>query len=528
MNSNFPLNVDLVFRSAAAMFALVIAGSILAAPAAREIPPAFGPHVNFKTADFAGAKSFRSTERIVGTYYFYWYDAATRSHIIDGDGTDALTTHPPTLEGFSYKSVAWHRRQMEDMMAAGIDVVLPVFWGAPSEQSSKANLHWSYEGLPPLVQAREELLRAGKQPPRIGLFYDTSTLRHNAWGEHQDLTTQRGREWFYATVRDFFSLIPPKHWAMIDDKPIILLYSAAFAKSHDQGVVDYLRAEFPKQFGGRVPWLVREVSWHVNADSVVAWGGALGMKNPGGVASVGPGYDHSAVPGRTPLIVDRRGGAFYEEQWLKLLRRPANFVMVETWNEWHEGTNVAESKEYGRHYIELTRKYSDLFRKGWRPPWVKGPYSDAKSVGITLGAENRESGLKQIDNEDGQTAPAHFGQRFARVVKSAPGQGRYLYFAADDSFKAGDTTAFRLEVEYFDAGPGRLSVEFDGSDENAPFSGAYTRAPESVQLAGAKSWQKAVFSLKGAKLSNGQNRGADLRLVIEAPEFAVGSVKLSR
>lgn len=147
-----------------------------AAQAQREIPPAFGPHVNLKPADFVEAKSFRATDRIVGTYYFYWYDAPSKSHIIDGDGTDALTTHPPTLEGLSWRSVAWHRRQLEDMMAAGIDVVLPVFWGAPSEQSTKAHLHWSYEGLPPLVQAREDLLRAGQHPPRIGLFYDTSTL----------------------------------------------------------------------------------------------------------------------------------------------------------------------------------------------------------------------------------------------------------------------------------------------------------------------------------------------------------------
>lgn len=499
-----------------------------AAQAQREIPPAFGPHVNLKPADFAGAKSYRSSDRIIGTYYFYWYDAPSKAHIIDGDGSDALTTHPPTLEGLSWKSTVWHRRQLEDMMAAGVDVVLPVFWGAPSEQSAKAHLHWSYEGMPPLVQAREELLRAGKQPPRIGLFYDTSTLRHNAWGEHIDLTTDRGRQWFHATVRDFFSLVPPKHWAMIDDKPIVLLYSAAFAKAHDQGVVEYLREEFPKQFGGRVPWLAREVSWRVKADSVVAWGGALGLKNPGGVASVGPGYDHSAVPGRRPLVVDRRGGAFYEEQWLKLLRRPANFVMVETWNEWHEGTDVAESEEYGRRYIELTRKYSALFKQGWRPPWPKGSYSDAKAVTITLGATNRGAGLRQIENEDGATAPAEFGGRAARAAKSAPGQGRYVYFAVDDSFKASEATAFKVEVEFFDVAPGRLSLEFDGSDESAPLSGAYTRAPESVNLAGTKSWRKATFTLKDTKFTNAQNRGADFRLVVEAPKFGVGKVTLGR
>jgi hypothetical protein len=413
-------------------------------------------------------------------------------------------------------------------MAAGIDVVLPVFWGAPSEQNPKGHLHWSYEGLPPLVQAREELLRAGRQPPRIGLFYDTSTLRHNAWGEHIDLATVRGRQWFYATVRDFFSLIPPKHWAMIDDRPIVLLYSASFAKKHDQSVVDYLHAEFPRQFGGRVPWLAREVSWQVKADSVVAWGGALGLKTPGGIASLGPGYDHSAVPGRTPLVVDRRGGAFYEEQWLKFLRRPVNFVMVETWNEWHEGTDVAESREFGRQYIDLTRKYADLFKQGWRPPRPAGLYSDRKSVDITLETTNREAGLRQVENDDGMTLPTTFANRTARAIHPAPGKGRYVYFGVDESFKAGDAADFALVVEYFDATAGKLSVEFDGSDETAPFNGAYTRAPETVTLAGTKSWRSALFTLKGAKFNNGQNRGADFRLVVEAPEFGLGRVTLKR
>jgi len=149
-------------------------------------------------------------------------------------------------------------------------------------------------------------------------------------------------------------------------------------------------------------------------------------------------------------------------------------------------------------------------------------------VSITVGSTNREAGLRQIENEDGLTASATLASRAARVVQSTPGKGRYLYFAVDDSFKAGDATAFTLEVEYFDAAPGSFSVEFDGSDESAPFSGAYTRAPENVKLAGTKSWRKAAFTLKDTKFTNGQNRGADFRLVVEAPEFGVGSVTLRR
>ena len=162
-----------------AFLGVVSLGGGFAMASQHPIPSAYGAHTHPSSTDFSQAVSFKTGDRLVGTYYFYWYDNGTGSHVIDGDGSDALTTHPPTLKDFSYKSVRWHRQQLEDMMEAGIDFLLPVFWGGPSEQASGARLHWSYAGLPPLVQAREELLREGRNPPRIGLFYDTSTLRHN-------------------------------------------------------------------------------------------------------------------------------------------------------------------------------------------------------------------------------------------------------------------------------------------------------------------------------------------------------------
>jgi hypothetical protein len=328
----------------------------------RQIPGAFGRHANPPNSAFQDSRTFTSADRVVATYYFYWYDSPSKLHVSYADGGDMLTTHPPTLDDFSYKSTSWHERQLRDMIDASIDVVLPVFWGAPSEQDSTANLHWSYEGIPPLVKARERLVKAGLNPPRIGLFYDTSTLQHNAWGYHADLTTDYGREWFYATIRDFFSMIPPKHWAMIDNRPIILLYSAAFAQKHEQSVIDYSKARFAEEFSGRTPYIAPEVSWKVTADNKVAWGGALGLKTPG-IASLGPGYDHTAVRDRSPLVVDRRGGEFYEQQWQNFLQNPSNIVVLETWNEFHEGTDIAASQEYGRQYIELTRKYAEQFKR---------------------------------------------------------------------------------------------------------------------------------------------------------------------
>jgi hypothetical protein len=522
------MNIKRLHQVRFVLFFALAATLSLAQETSRTIPPAFGPHVRLIESDFAEAKSVSKSDRIVATYYFYWYDIATREHILDGDGSDALTTHPPTLEDFSYKSARWHRQQLEDMIAAGIDVVLPVFWGAPSEQNPKAGLHWSYAGLPPLVEARDELVREGKHPPRIGLFYDTSTLQYNQWGLHIDLTTDFGKRWFYATVRDFFSMIPARHWAMIEGKPMVLLYAAAFARNHDQGFVDYLRAEFPKEFAGRVPYLVRQDSWRIQADNTCAWGGALGLRNPG-VASLGPGYDHSAVPGRTPLVADRRGGKFYEDNWLKFLRRPANIVTLETWNEFHEGTDICESKEFGRQYIELTRKYTDLFKQGWKPPWPKGKFSNASALSLVFQTPPAEdSGLRLVEHEDGLSEWAECEGRVCRSALPAPGKGTYIYFAVDDSFKTSDRMPLRLTVDYYDAAPGTLTVDFDGSDEKAPFNGAYTRCAETAKLNGSKTWQTARFDLPDARLLNSQNSGADFRLVIGSPKFFLRQVTLSR
>ena len=163
-----------------------ISAAVLAAdlPADFTLPQPPGPHVAPPAEAVGTTGAFRAGQPVVATTYFYWYDAPSRAHVIDHDGTDALTDHPPSLEGFSYKNTDWHQRQLEEMMAAGIDVLLPVYWGDPLGGHA-----WSDEGLPPLVAARHRLLKAGDRPPAIGMFYDTSTLRHNAGGYHVDLTT---------------------------------------------------------------------------------------------------------------------------------------------------------------------------------------------------------------------------------------------------------------------------------------------------------------------------------------------------
>src|SRR4030042_1126476 len=69
-------------------------------------PP--GRYFPLQAKDHLNAPSFEPGRPVVGTTFFYWYDIDTGSHIVDGDGSDALTTHPADMDDLSYKPPSWH------------------------------------------------------------------------------------------------------------------------------------------------------------------------------------------------------------------------------------------------------------------------------------------------------------------------------------------------------------------------------------------------------------------------------------
>jgi hypothetical protein len=507
------------FFAAAVLF---LAGPGTASP---ERPPPPGKFIGKPAAsDPSGAagKSFRRDQPVVGTYYFYWYDSDTGEHFVDPDGTDALTDHPLDPRDTRYRSSDWHHRQLLDVLAAGLDFVLPVYWGYPGDYQS-----WSFAGLPPLVEACRRLEKEGKVPPRIGLFYDTSTLQHNRRNFHADLSTPEGQEWLYLSARDFYSLVPPDLRAAIEGRPLVWLYSATFARRKDPRALDYLRREFEADFGVE-PFVVKEVSWTGRADATYAWGAAL-RPSVLGVAAVGPGYDHSAVPGRSPLVRDREGGAFYSRSWdLVLSRDPAtrpSIAIVETFNEFHEGTEIAATREYGRAYLDLTARYAALWHQGKRLE-RKGPFARAGEVSVILGEKNREDGLCQKDEPDGRTRGLASAPKTARSTDPARG-GKYLYFDVEDSFFFGGGGPLEVVFEYLDRGRGAVVLEYDSLDFSvAPLEGSFKPVP-AASLGNEGLWKTARVRLEDAAFG-GRANGSDFRLSAPGGELAIHRVLVRR
>jgi len=73
-------------------------------------------------------------------------------------------------------------------------------------------------------------------------------------------------------------------------------------------------------------------------------------------ATVIPGFDDTLVPGRPKPrpTVDRHGGRTYAALWDAAIRHRADWVLVTSFNEWHEGSEIEPSREHGDRYLRLT------------------------------------------------------------------------------------------------------------------------------------------------------------------------------
>jgi len=78
------------------------------------------------------------------------------------------------------------------------------------------------------------------------------------------------------------------------------------------------------------------------------------------IPTVIPGYDDRNLRGLSRPILERKEGKFYEDFWgiaQKYLDPSLKIALITSFNEWHEGTEIESSKEYGDKYLQLTKAF---------------------------------------------------------------------------------------------------------------------------------------------------------------------------
>jgi hypothetical protein len=254
------------------------------------------------------------------------------------------------------------------------------------------------------------------------------------------------------------------------------------------------------------------------------------------VAQIGAGYDDRAVPGRTTPVREREDGAFYAYSWQQALRHRPELVLLETWNEMHEGTELCRTRELGELYERATAQWVARLRAGegpgepvalrWPEPrpqpdlgWGREAVGAAALRCDFAGSPPVRFGLREKPWEDGPCEVA------AGALRAPAGRTHgYLYFQVSDHGPFDTDAPFALEIAFagLDAAP---AVEFDSRDAQATLHGSYTPCRASATRRDG-ALLVAEYTLRGARFANRQNGGCDFRVVLPGGKGAVVRVLL--
>ncbi|MFQ5945488.1 MAG: endo-1,3-alpha-glucanase family glycosylhydrolase [Anaerolineae bacterium] len=80
------------------------------------------------------------------------------------------------------------------------------------------------------------------------------------------------------------------------------------------------------------------------------------------VATVMPGYNDLSTGRPDAFVRDRENGGFYRESWREARESSPDWVVITSWNEWVEGSQIEPSGTYGDLYLDITRQESAGFK----------------------------------------------------------------------------------------------------------------------------------------------------------------------
>ncbi len=240
------------------------------------------------------------------------------------------------------ESPAYHQQELREMRAAGLDalgVVLPVnpSLRAPTQARLRAlctALAELRDAAPGRVQATPLLFPVLQLSGEVKLpNAEVSSLLH-------DLLT------------DFYDSVPPQDRLLLPDDggvphaPVLVDGAAPLP----------LVADVQPHAGHPIGWLLDGANpLNVPAPDVLAicrWDALTGMHlgtGPLSVACIAPG-----VVARKDYL-PYRGGAVYDNGWLKVRAAHPALVLVRSWNDFAGGTAIAPTRAFGHAFIDATR-----------------------------------------------------------------------------------------------------------------------------------------------------------------------------
>ena len=324
------------------------------------------------------ARRYDRVPRKTLAFYYTWYatpkfwTAWSHWKNVDPVKKDILTSrHYPVKGAYDSLDPAIIDYHIDLAKQCGIDAFITTWWG-------KGTLH---------DKAVNKLLdAAAKKRFEATVYWETMV--------HPQKTLVEGAVEDLLYVLRTYGSHPA--FLKVDGKPVIFVYGRAMnqAKTGDWAqIIQTARAQYEKDFlliadgyketnarvfdglhtynicrdaAGKTLDEIRAIE-HKNYAVAVALARSHGKIS---CLTVIPGFDNSKnkKPG---IVADRHDGKMYPLLWEEAVAAEPDWILITSWNEWHEGSEIEPSAEMGDRYIQMTAQYAPAFGK--KPPSVSRP-----------------------------------------------------------------------------------------------------------------------------------------------------------
>jgi hypothetical protein len=281
---------------------------------------------------------------------------------------------------FDWMNPAWHEWEWRGMIRAGVDVLMPVYWW------NGLHNYWAHEGLVTMVSTWHSLKDALPGLPTIAMFFDTTCMKQlycenvtqdpassyfgnftDCWenGPGPNLSDPYWREQFWLCIDRFYAVVDKESAYEFKGSNVVWMYGPGWFEDVGETVLDYCKAKYQEKYG-RGLLFVGPGGWSkAKVDGVCDWGaccpGPKDVSRTGiPTAAVGPGYYNLGAIAIQPAIYHPRDVTVYKQKWQNIIDQGAAWIHVETWNEFHEGTDICWTQEYGYQWIDATREMADI------------------------------------------------------------------------------------------------------------------------------------------------------------------------
>ncbi|MGQ9610544.1 MAG: glycoside hydrolase family 99-like domain-containing protein [bacterium] len=286
--------------------------------------------------------------------WYHWDEGGHFPNRVNEDGyPDFGTTNHPSHGPYDSNDPYVIKRHLEWCNEVHIDVLIATWWG---------------QGLYHDKVLKAVLNEASENPIKITIYYETIP-KSGMDGVINDFRYIISN---YGNHPGFFN---------IDGKPVIFVYGRAMGQlSYDQWatVLEKIRAEHSALFiadttsqelinlfdGGHIYNPVGLVIQQIDmANFYRELVGKCRANKKIACTTVIPGYDDSNIGRKNILVANRRGGELYKSLWRDAEESNPDWMIITSFNEWHEGSEIEPSIEHGKLYLQITRLLAENFKK---------------------------------------------------------------------------------------------------------------------------------------------------------------------